>query len=81
MIIAEKPSQALKIAEAIADKNLTVKQFNKVKYYELKHKGKEIVVVCAVGHLYVLREKNKKEWNYPVFDIDWIEFDLILDLI
>ncbi|MBW3016927.1 DNA topoisomerase I, partial [Candidatus Woesearchaeota archaeon] len=43
----------------------------KVAYYLLKHNGKDIVVTCAVGHLYGLAEKNKKGWTYPVFDIGW----------
>ena len=73
LIIAEKPSAAKKIAEAIADKKVTVKIQDKIKYYTVKNKDKEILVVCAVGHLYVLREINKKGWTYPVFDIGWVE--------
>ncbi len=70
-IICEKPSQALKIAEALADTKPTKKVIAKVSYYELTHKGKKIVVGCAIGHLYTLAEKNKKAWHYPVFDYEW----------
>ncbi|MBD3354725.1 DNA topoisomerase I, partial [Candidatus Woesearchaeota archaeon] len=47
------------------------KYTKKVSYYALKHDGKDIRVVCAVGHLYGLSEKEKKGWIYPVFDIEW----------
>src|SRR3989344_4485150 len=72
MIIAEKPSAAQKIAEALADK-IPKKQvyLKKIPYYELTHKGEKIIVVCAVGHLYTVTEKNKKGWTYPVFGVEW----------
>lgn len=72
VIIAEKPSAALKIAEALADKApKKLVYMKKIPYYELSHNGEKIVVVCAVGHLYTVTEKNKKGWTYPVFDIEW----------
>jgi len=73
LIIAEKPSVSKKIAEALADKKpkkLTYKR--KVSYYELEHKGKKIFVVCAVGHLFSLAEKDKKGWIYPTFGTKWV---------
>ncbi|MBW2978067.1 DNA topoisomerase I [Candidatus Woesearchaeota archaeon] len=71
LIICEKPAAAKKIAEALADKTPKKETYMKqVPYYKLTHKGKEIVVACAVGHLYGLAEKNKK-WIYPAFDIEW----------
>ncbi|MDP3727833.1 MAG: DNA topoisomerase I [bacterium] len=72
LIIAEKPSAALKIAEALADKSPKKNVYlKKIPYYELTHKGENIIVACAVGHLYTVTEKNKKGWTYPVFDIEW----------
>ncbi|MBI2106642.1 DNA topoisomerase I, partial [Candidatus Woesearchaeota archaeon] len=74
LIITEKPSAMKHIAEALADKKpKKEKGSGKVSYYSLTHKGKEIYVGCAVGHLYNLQEKNKKGWTYPVFDVEWIE--------
>lgn len=73
LIITEKPSSSLKIANALADNKVTKKKTKKITYYELTHKGKKIVVVCAVGHLYNLAEKDKKKWHYPIFDIEWKE--------
>ena len=59
LIISEKPSSCLKIAEALSDKKLIKKKEDKVYYYELEHKGEKILVGCAVGHLYNLDEKVK----------------------
>ncbi len=70
LIITEKPSAALKIATALADNEFEKKRPKGVPYYSLKHKGKNIVVTCAVGHLYTVTEK-KKSFKYPVFDIQW----------
>ena len=71
LIITEKPAASLKIATALADKTPIKKMNKKVPYYELTHKGKKIVVACAVGHLYSLSEKEKSGWTYPSFEIEW----------
>jgi DNA topoisomerase-1 len=72
LIISEKPAAAKKIAEALAD-NKPVKRStrDKVPYYELTHEGKKIIVACAVGHLYGLRQKAGTKSQYPVFEIEW----------
>lgn len=72
LIIAEKPSSALKIAQALADD--TAKKLvymKKIPYYELTHGKEKIVVVCAVGHLFTVTEKGKNGWTYPIFNIEW----------
>ncbi|MBD3248591.1 DNA topoisomerase I [Candidatus Woesearchaeota archaeon] len=72
LVICEKPAAAKKIAESLADKKPTRNTYTKkVPYYELTHNGKNIIVACAVGHLYGLTEKEKKGWVYPVYDIEW----------
>jgi DNA topoisomerase-1 len=72
LIIAEKPSAAQKIAEALADKSAKKSLYlKKIPYYELVHNKKEIKVVCAVGHLFTVAEKDKKGWKYPVFEMEW----------
>ena len=72
LIICEKPSACKKIAEALADTKPTQTKKGKVTYYSLKHNKKEILVGCAVGHLFGLSEKEKSPWGtYPVFDIEW----------
>ena len=71
LIITEKPSQARKLAEALADKKIKESKNKKISYYILEHNGKEITIVSSVGHLFNLAEKNKKGWTYPVFDLEW----------
>ncbi len=72
LIICEKPNSAKKIAEALADGKAVKKDINKVPYYEVTHGNKDLVIGCAVGHLYTVAEKDKgKEWTYPVFDVEW----------
>ena len=71
LIICEKPAAAAKIAEALADGKAIKENIGGVPYYKLTHGKKDIVVACAVGHLYGLAEKVKKGWVFPVFDIEW----------
>ena len=71
LVITEKPAAAKKIAESLADGRVIKESMNGVPYYKLTHKNKDIVVACAVGHLYGLAEKEKKGWVFPVFDIEW----------
>ena len=72
LIITEKPNAAKKIAEALADGKPLKKGENKVSYYEISHGKQDIVVACAVGHLYGVAEKDKKKWSYPVFSTEWV---------
>ncbi len=71
LIVTEKPAAALKIAEALADGKPIKENYQGVPYYKIIHGKKDIVVACAVGHLYGLAEKVKKGWEFPVFDIEW----------
>lgn len=71
LIVTEKPSQAKKIAEALADGTPTKRNENGVSYYILVHNNKNIVVVSAVGHIYSLTEKDKS-YKYPSYDIHWV---------
>ena len=71
LIIAEKPSAAKKIAEALADTKPEKKIYKGVAYYELVHKNKDIVIATAVGHLFGLAEKKKQGMKYPSYDIEW----------
>lgn len=69
LVITEKPQAALKIANALG--NAVQKTLNKVPYYEVDRNGDKIVVACAVGHLFTLKQ-NKRGSQVPVFDISWI---------
>ena len=69
LIITEKPQAALKIANALG--KAVQKTANKVPYYEVERNGQKLVVACAVGHLFTLKQKNGGT-EIPVFDIFWV---------
>ncbi len=71
LIVTEKPAAANKIAEALADGKAIKENYQGVPYYKVTHGKKDIVVACAVGHLYGLAERDKKGWTFPVFDVEW----------
>jgi DNA topoisomerase I len=71
LIVTEKPAQAQKIAEALADTKAIKKTKNAVSYYELTHNKKKILVGCAVGHLFGLAKSDNAKKGYPTFDIEW----------
>jgi len=71
LIITEKPQAALKIASALADGKPIKKSVKGVPYYEITHGKKDIVVACAVGHLYGLTQSSDKKRVIPVFDVEW----------
>ncbi|HLC65621.1 MAG TPA: DNA topoisomerase I [Candidatus Nanoarchaeia archaeon] len=70
LIITEKPNAAQRIAEALADGKPIKESKNGVPYYKITHGKHDIVVACAVGHLYGLAQKEGKR-TFPVFDIEW----------
>jgi len=72
LIIAEKPSVAGKIANAIG--RAQKKNRAGVAYYEVETPEGKAYVASAVGHVYSLQEIHNKKWNleYPVFDIQWV---------
>jgi DNA topoisomerase I len=72
LIITEKPQAAKKIAEALADGKTEKKSEGTVPYYLIQHNKKDIVIGCAVGHLYTVAEKGKGKWTYPIFDLEWV---------
>ncbi|MBS3124349.1 DNA topoisomerase I [Candidatus Woesearchaeota archaeon] len=78
LIITEKPSSAQKVAEALADGKPIKNKFKQSSFYELSHKGQDIIVTSAVGHLFGLAEEKKKSWSYPVFEIKWVPSNEIL---
>lgn len=69
LIVTEKPQAALKIANALG-KSIQ-KNINKVPYYEVDRNEKKIIVACAVGHLFTLKQ-NKSGSDIPTFDISWV---------
>ncbi len=71
LIIAEKPSVALRIASAIGgNKTSQKKTKDKVSYYEIEEGKNSVYVVAAVGHLFTIKQKEKNT-GYPVLDVEW----------
>jgi DNA topoisomerase-1 len=72
LIVSEKPSAAKRIAQALATGEFKMLGKKDAPYYRITRSGKEIVVVPAVGHLFVLDEKERNaKWKYPVFSVEW----------
>ncbi|MBI2043376.1 DNA topoisomerase I [Candidatus Pacearchaeota archaeon] len=71
MIITEKPQAAMKISSALGKS--VKRDFHGIPYYEVSRNGKKIIVACAVGHLFTLKQisSNAKD-TFPVFDIKWV---------
>ena len=72
LIISEKPQAALRIATALAKDK--IKKISKKGAYwlEFTRNNEKIVVVPAVGHLFVLNTIRGEGWDYPEFDTEWV---------
>lgn len=69
LIITEKPQAAMKIAASLGSpRSLSDKG---APYYELERNGRKIVVACAVGHLFTLKQ-DAGEKGWPVYNISWV---------
>src|SRR3990167_10890289 len=71
LIVCEKPDAAKKIAEALSDSKHIKESIKGVPYYKISHGKKDIIIGCAVGHLYGLKQKEKTS-VLPIFDIEWV---------
>ncbi len=71
LIITEKPKAAQRIALSLSEGKPLKKAVFGVPYYELSRGKEDILVGCAVGHLFGLAEKKKHGWTYPAFDVEW----------
>lgn len=69
LIICEKPKVAEKVAKALSDSPVK-SSYKRVPYYTIEKNGKEIIILSAVGHLYSLKAKNKKEKR--LFEVEWV---------
>jgi DNA topoisomerase-1 len=71
LIVAEKPSVALRIASALSDKEPERKRGSgKTSYYEMKVGKEEVFVAAAVGHIFTIKQAGGGR-GYPVLDVDW----------
>jgi DNA topoisomerase I len=74
LIVTEKPQAALKIADSLGTS--TKRNLHGISYYEVNRKGKELIVACAVGHLFTLTQMERGS-TIPVFNISWVPNYLI----
>ncbi|HUY70313.1 MAG TPA: DNA topoisomerase I [Candidatus Baltobacteraceae bacterium] len=70
LIIAEKPSVALRIAMALGNDNQRKVLSDGVSYYEIKEPKNMIYIAAAVGHVFTIHQADK-ERNYPVLNVEW----------
>ncbi len=73
LIISEKPDAANRIAAALDSNGKTARETdNGVPFFAAKNGDKDIIVASALGHLYTVAGTKKGEWDYPVFDYQWV---------
>ncbi|MGD0510340.1 MAG: toprim domain-containing protein, partial [Candidatus Micrarchaeaceae archaeon] len=70
LIIAEKPSGALRIAIALGNNSQRRLNLNGVSYYEIDGPSGKTYIAAAVGHIFTVRQKGSVH-GYPVLDIEW----------
>jgi DNA topoisomerase I len=70
LIVAEKPSVALRIAIALGNNQQKRLNMNGVSYYEIDTPAGRVYIAAAVGHIYTIRQKGIKQ-GYPVLDVEW----------
>ena len=70
LVIAEKPSVALRLAIALGDNRQKRMSLNGVSYYQIDNPDGRIYIAPAVGHIFTLVQA-KHERGYPVLDIKW----------
>ena len=71
LIVAEKPSVALRIAIALSDSKQKRLNLNGVSYYEIDSGNDRIYIAAAVGHLFTIMQSGAKR-DYPVLDVKWV---------
>ncbi|MHB1830215.1 MAG: DNA topoisomerase I [Candidatus Micrarchaeaceae archaeon] len=70
LIVAEKPSVAVRIATALGDSRPRTESINGVRYFIASKDQDQIFIVSAVGHLFTLSQVGPNK--VPIFDIQWV---------
>ncbi|MCL5680008.1 MAG: DNA topoisomerase I [Candidatus Marsarchaeota archaeon] len=70
LIIAEKPSVALRIAIALGNGEQKRIATGKTSYYKIEKDDSTLYIAPAVGHLFTIRQVGNKR-GYPVLDVEW----------
>lgn len=70
LIVAEKPSVALRLAIALGNNAQKRLNMNGVSYYEIDGPSGKTYIAAAVGHIYTIRQSDEKR-SYPVLKVEW----------
>ena len=70
LIVAEKPSVAIRIAMALGESRPRTENLNGIRYFVVAKGPDQIFIVAAAGHLFTLTQVGPNKT--PVFDIEWI---------
>ncbi|HUC39013.1 MAG TPA: DNA topoisomerase I [Candidatus Acidoferrum sp.] len=71
LIIAEKPSVALRLAMALGNGKQEQKHTTeRVSYFEIKNGADVLYIAPAVGHLFTIKQKDSTR-GYPVLEVEW----------
>ena len=70
LIVAEKPSVAIRIAMALGESKPRTESLNGIRYYVVTKGPDQIFVVAAAGHLFTLTQVGPNKT--PIFDIEWV---------
>ena len=72
LIICEKSSAALQVAEALdISKNIRKGTKNGMPYFKIQTESEEVMVCSASGHFYGVDAKEKTGRHYPIWDLTW----------
>jgi DNA topoisomerase-1 len=70
LIVAEKPSVALRIAMALGESSPQSQNVAGIRYFVIRRGDDTIYITAAAGHLFTLTQKGAS--TVPVFDIEWV---------
>ncbi len=70
LIIAEKPSVALRIAIALGGSSQKREVLNGVSYFVIDEVNSKTYIAPAVGHIFTMHQVGNKG-GYPVLDVEW----------
>lgn len=70
LIVAEKPSVAIRIASALGESRMQTQNINGVRYYVVTRGQDQVFITAAAGHLFTLTQLAGN--TVPVFSIEWV---------
>ena len=71
LIVAEKPTAAERIAKSLDNAGSPERREEKGVPYFVAERDRKIIVVSALGHLYVVSQEKGRKNRYPVFNFIW----------